>query len=171
MAGQQLRGSEGTYACEEAFSIKGRSMMSVEQWGVLALFVLLPLLEGVARFRRAHATNGRAIEHVGEVRTSPRGSSLPNRDVDHPVVVAAKQRVVSPPLSLRPPLPQLVPSPAISLSRLAASRTSYKDTASIEAHTTNGKSVAGDPVMQWLRPVRNLRHAIVVATILGPPRQ
>jgi hypothetical protein len=145
--------------------------MSVEQWGVLALFVLLPLLEGVARLRRAHASSGGAIDHVGEVRTSQRGSSLPNRDVDHPVVLAAKQRVVSPPPSLPPPLPPLVPPPAISLSRLAASRTSYKNSASIEAHTTHGKSVGADPVVQWLRPVRNLRRAIVVATILGPPRQ
>jgi hypothetical protein len=145
--------------------------MSVEQWGVLALFVLLPLLEGVARFRQAQASNRRAIDHVGEARTSQHGSSLPNRDVDHPVVVAAKQRVVSPPPSLPPPLPQPVPPPAISLSRLAASRTSYKDSASIEATATNDKSVGGDPVVQWLRPVRNLRHAIVVATILGPPTQ
>jgi hypothetical protein len=145
--------------------------MSVEQWGVLALFVLLPLLEGVARFRRAHASNRRAIDHVGEARTSQHGSSLPNRDVDHPVVVAAKQRVVSPPPSLPPPLPQPGPLAAISRSRLSASRTSSKDSASVEAHTTNGKSVASDPVVQWLRPVRNLRRAIVVAAILGPPRQ
>ena len=145
--------------------------MSVEQWGVLALFVLLPLLEGVARLRRAHASDGRAIDHVGEVRTPQLGPSLPNRDVEHPVVVAPKQRVVSPPPSLPAALPQLVPSPAISLSRLATSRTSYKNSASIEAHPTPGKSVGGDPVVQWLRPVRNLRRAIVVATILGPPRQ
>jgi hypothetical protein len=145
--------------------------MSVEQWAVLALVVLLPLLEGVARFRRAHASNGGAIEHVGEARTSRRGSSLPNRDVDHPVVLAAKQRVVSPPPSLPPPLPQPGPLAAISRSRLSASRTSSKDSASVEAHTTNGKSVGGDPVVQWLRPVRNLRRAIVVATILGPPTQ
>ena len=145
--------------------------MSVEQWGVLALFVLLPLLEGVARFRRAGAANGGAIDHVAEARTSQRGSSPPSPDVDPPVVVAAKQRVVSPAPSLPPPLPQPVPSPAVSLSRLAESRTSYKNSASVEAQTTIGKSVAGDSVVQWLRPVRNLRHAIVVATILGPPRQ
>jgi hypothetical protein len=142
--------------------------MSVEQWAVLALLVLLPLLEGVARFRRARASDGRAIDDVGEVRTSQRGSSFPNRDVDHPVMPAAKQRLVSPPPSLPPPLPQLVLPPAISLSRLAPNRTAYKDSASIEVHTTSGKSVGGDPA-QWLRPVRNLRHAIVVATILGPP--
>jgi hypothetical protein len=144
--------------------------MSVEQWGILALVVLLPLLEGVARLRRAHAGNGEVIDRVGDGGTSQRGFSLSNRDVDDTVVLTAKQ-VVSPPPSLPPPLPQPVPPPAISLSGLSASRTSSKDSASVEAHTTNGKSVASDPVVQWLRPVRNLRRAIVVAAILGPPRQ
>lgn len=127
-------------------------MMSVEQWGVVALFVLLPLLEGVARVRRAHAPHGGATGRVGEARTSQEGSSLPSRDVHRPVVVAAK--------------PQPGPPPA---SRLAGSRSSYTNSASVEAHTTIGTSVAGDSLVQWLRPVRNLRHAIVVATILGPP--
>ena len=135
--------------------------MSVEQWGVLALVLLLPLLEAVARFRRAPASSGGAIDQVGELRTS----SLLNRNVEDTVVRAAKQ-VVTPPPSLPPPLPQRVLAPAISLSRRSASRT-----AAVGAHTTNGKSLAGDPVVQWLRPVRNLRRAIVVATILGPPRQ
>lgn len=142
--------------------------MSIEHWGVVALFVLLPLLEGVARFRRARASNGGAIDGVGEVRTSQRGSS-PNRNVDHHVVPAATLRAVGPPPSLPPPLPRLVPPRAISLSRLSASRTAYKESASVEAHTTSSKSVGGDSVAQWLRPVRNLRHAIVVATILDPP--
>jgi hypothetical protein len=145
--------------------------MSVEQLGVLALLVLLPLLEGVARLRRAHASKGGTIDRVGEGRTSQRGSSLPNRSVDHPVALAAKQRVVSPPPSLPPPLPQPVPPSAISLSPLAASRTSYKDSASMGAHIPNGKFGSGDRVVQWLRPVRNLRHAVVVATILGRPAQ
>jgi hypothetical protein len=145
-------------------------MTSVEQWGVLALFVLLPLLEGVVRRRRAHAGHGGAVDHAGKVRTSQRASSLPKRDVEDPVVLAAKQRVVSPPPSQPPPFPQPVLPPAMSLSRLAASRTSYKDSACNEAHTTTGKSVGAHPVVQWLRPVRNLRHAVVVATILGPPR-
>src|SRR5687767_3272227 len=113
--------------------------MSVEQWGVLALVVLLPLLEGVARLRRARASNGEAIDRVGEGRTSQRGSSLPNRSVDHPVALAAKRRVVSPPPSLPPPLPQPIPPSAISLSPLGSSRTSYKDSASMGAHIRNGK--------------------------------
>jgi hypothetical protein len=143
--------------------------MSVDQLGVLALLVLLPLLEGVARLRRAHASTGGTIDRVGEGQASQRGSSLPNRSVDHLVALAAKQRVVSLPPSLPPPLPQPVPPSAIALSRLAASRTSYKDSALSQAHTTNGKSVSTHRVVQWLRPVGNLRHAIIVATILGPP--
>lgn len=146
--------------------------MSVEQWAVaLALVVLLPLLEGVARRRRQHAGHGEAIDRASHVRTSPRGLSLPNRDVDHPVVLAAKQQPVGPPPSVPPPLPQPVPPPTISRSRLSASRTSSRDSASVETHTANGKSVAGHQVVPWLRPVHNLRRAIVVATILGRPSQ
>jgi hypothetical protein len=145
--------------------------MSVERWAVLTLFVLLPLLEGVARVRRARARDGRAIDDVREVRTSQRGSPIPNRDAGHAAMPAAKRRVLGPPPSLPPPLPQLVVPPAISLSRSAAKRIAYRDSASSEAHTTSGRAVAGDPVAQWLRPVRNLGHAVVVTTILGPPRQ
>lgn len=140
--------------------------MSAEQWGLLALFVLLPLLEWAARFRRAHARKGQATDQVGEVRAPRRGSSLPNRDVDDKV---AAKPAVSPPRSLPPPLPQRAPPPAISPSRLAARRTSSRDSASLAAHTRSDNP--SDPVVQWLRPVRNLRRAIVVATILGPPRQ
>lgn len=86
-------------------------------------------------------------------------------------MLEGKQRAVSPPPSLPSPLPQPVPPTVITLSRLSASRTSSKDSASAEAHTTNGKSVAGHQVVPWIRPVRNLRRAIVVATIRGPPRQ
>ena len=144
--------------------------MSVEQWGVFALVVLLPLLEGVAWLRRAHASRGETTDRLGEVRTSRRGITLPIPNADGNVVRATKQ-VASPPPSLPPPLPQPVSPPTISLSRLSASRKSSQDSASVEAHTANGKSVAGDQVVQWLRPVRNLRRAIVVATILGPPSQ
>ena len=118
--------------------------MSVEQWGVLALLVLVPLLEGMARLRRTH---GGEADRVGEMRPPQRGLVLPNREADDTVVRAVKQ-VVSPP----PSLP-------------------FKGSASFEPHTRTGKLVAGDEVVQWLRPVRNLRRAIVVATILGPPTQ
>ncbi len=142
--------------------------MSVEQWGVLALVVLLPLLEGVARLRRSYAGNGEATDRIGEARTSRGGMTLPIPGADGTTVRAAKQ-VGSPPPSLPPPLPQLASAPTISLSASHAS--SPKGSASFEAHTRTGKPVAGDAVVQWLRPVRNLRHAMVVATILGPPTQ
>jgi hypothetical protein len=145
--------------------------MSVEQWGVLALVVLLPLLEGVARLRRAHASSGETTDRIAEVRTSRRGITLPIPDADGIVVRAAKL-VASPPPSLPPPLPQPVSPQAESLYGLPASHaSSLKGSASFGAHTTTGKPVAGDAVVQWLRPVRNLRRAIVVATILGPPTQ
>jgi hypothetical protein len=142
--------------------------MSVEQLGVLALLVLLPLLEGVARLWRAHADHGVALEHAGQVRTLHPGFSPPNRAADDAALRAATPVASSPP-SLPRPLPQLVPRPPISLSRPSASRTALKVSASSQAHTTNGKSVSIHRVVQWLRPVDNLRHAIIVATILGPP--
>jgi hypothetical protein len=146
--------------------------MSVEQWGVLTLVVLLPLLEGVARLRRAHASNREAAARAGQVQASQRGLSLPNQDAHDAVVRGAKVVVSRLPPSLAPPLPQRASSPAISLAGLPARHArSSNGSASVEAHTTYRKSVAGDPVVQWLRPVRNLRRAIVVATILGPPTQ
>lgn len=145
--------------------------MSVEQWAVLALVVLLPLLDGVARLRRKHAGSGGGNGRVGDVRTSQRWVSLPGREVDQAVVRAAKQPAVSPPPSLPSPLPLPVAPPAVSFSRRPVSRTSSNDSASVKAHTTNGKSDAGHQVVSWLRPVHNLRRAIVMATILGPPRQ
>lgn len=144
--------------------------MSVEQWGVLALVVLLPLLEAVARFRRAHASSGETTDRIAEVQTSRRGITLPIPDADGIVVRAAKL-VASPPPSLPPPLPQPVSPPAKSLYGLPASHASSLRGSAFEAHTRTGKPVAGDAVVQWLRPVRNLRRAIVVATILGPPTQ
>jgi hypothetical protein len=145
--------------------------MSIEQWGVLALVVLLPLLEGVARVRRTQAGNGVATHRVAAAPMSQRGLPLPNRDADDTVVRAARE-VVSPLPSLPPPLPQPATPPAISRSGLPARpASSLKGSASFEPHSRTGKPVAADEVVQWLRPVRNLRRAIVVATILGPPTQ
>jgi hypothetical protein len=125
----------------------------------------------VARLRRAHASNREAADRVGQVQAPQRGLSLPNRDA-HDAVVRGAKDVVSRLPSLPPQLPQRASSPATLLAGLPASHArSSNGSASVEAHTTNGKTVAGDPVVQWLRPVRNLRRAIVVATILGPPRQ
>jgi len=143
--------------------------MSVERWIVLALVVLLPLLEALARFRRAHASNGEVIDRAGDGGTSQGGFSRPNR-VAHDAVVRAAKEVVSPLPSPPPLLPQRASSPATSLSGLPANHAlSSKGSASSEAHSRTGKPVADDAVVQWLRPVRNLRRAIVVATILGPP--
>ena len=145
--------------------------MSVEQWGFLALVVLLPLLEGVARLRRAHASRGETTERLGEVRASRRGIPLPIPNADGNVVRAAKQMTIPPP-SLPPPLPQPVTTAAKSLYGLPASRaSSLKSSASLEAHTGAVTPVADNAVMPWLRPVGNLRRAIVMATILGPPTQ
>jgi hypothetical protein len=176
MAGRQLCGSEGrriTVAkAVTPWAFEGRkSVMSVEQWGVLALVVLFPLLQGVARLRRAHASNREAADRLRQVQASQRGVSLPNQDA-HDAVVRGAKDVVSRLPSLPPPLPQRASSPSISLAGLPASHArSSNGSASVEAYTMNRKSVAGDPVVPWLRPVRNLRRAIVVATILGPPRQ
>ena len=143
--------------------------MSIEQWGVLALFVLLPLLEGVVRLRRTLALNSGASDDVAQAPTARRRLPLPNWDADDDDVRAAKQSAIPPSL---PPLSLPAPEPAVSLSGLPARRpSSSKGSGSFEARPGNQKPAAGDAVVQWLRPVRNLRRAIVVATILGPPKQ
>ena len=144
--------------------------MSVEQWGVLALVVLLPLLEGILRLRRAHASNAAAaIDHADKVRTSHGALPLANRATDDAGEIAATQ-VASPASSLPLPLPGPGASPSKSPSGVPASHArALKAAASFEVHTRTGRPVAADAAAQWLRPVRNLRRAIVVATILGPP--
>ena len=81
----------------------------------------------------------------------------------------AKQLTVLPP-SLPPPLPSPASATAaISRSRLPDRQAwSSKGSGPFEAKETL-KPVCGDAVAQWLRPIRNLRRAIVVATILGRP--
>jgi hypothetical protein len=128
----------------------------------------LPLLQGVARLPRTRASNGGPSDRVAQTRTSRRGLPLSDRDAD---VRAAKQVAIPPP-SLPPPLPQPAAQPAISLSGLPATHaSSSQGLGSFEPHTRTQKPRAGDAVVQWLPPVRELRRAIVVATILGPPRQ
>jgi hypothetical protein len=137
--------------------------MAIEQWGLLALLLLLPLLEGVSRLRRT-------LRDVAQAPTSRRGVPLPNRDTDS-VVQAAKQVAIPPP-SRPQPLRQAASQPAISLSDLSASpASSSKGSGSGETRMPTQKPVASNAVVPWLRPVRNLRRAIVVATILGPPTQ
>ena len=83
----------------------------------------------------------------------------------------AKESAVPPP-PLPPPLPPPASEPAVSLSgRPDRHAWSSKALASFEARRRSLKPVGSDEVAQWLRHVRNLRRAIVVATILGPPSQ
>lgn len=120
--------------------------MSIEQWAVLALVVFLPLLEGVARLQRTRASSGGPSDRVAQAPKAQRG--------------------------LPPPLPQPASQSTMSLSGLPASNASTtKRSGPFEAHTRTQKPAARDAAVQWLRPVRNLRRAIVVATILGPPTQ
>ena len=114
--------------------------MSIEQWVVLALFILLPLLEGVARLRRTRVS---ADSVMGPAETS----------------------------AIPPPPPRPASDAAVALAPLRASQTrvSSRGSGSLEAQRRVQTPVYRDSLVQWLRPVRNLRRAIVVATILGPP--
>lgn len=131
--------------------------MSVEQLGVLALVGLLLLLEGMTRLRRAHARTGET-GRLGEKRWSRRGTTLPNADSDGARSATKREASLPPPLAS---------PPTISLPRLSA-RGRLQDSAFVEARAMKGHSAAGAPVVQWLRSVRNLRRAIVVAAILSP---
>jgi hypothetical protein len=116
--------------------------MSVEQWVVFALFIGLPLLEVVARLRRTRVSDDRPGDRVAQA-----------------------------PPALPPPLPRPASAAAVALAPLRASQTrvSSRGSGSLEAQRRVQTPVYRDSLVQWLRPVRNLRRAIVVATILGPP--
>jgi hypothetical protein len=142
--------------------------MSIEQWSVLALVTLLPLLEGLTRLRQARASSSQngggsdAVAHAPPVR---RGSPLANRNLDSVMRAAEK-------LAIPAPLPQPASDPGVSLARLRVSQAPLsKGAGSFEAQRRVHRPLRGDAVVQWLRPVHNLRRAIVVATILGPPTQ
>jgi hypothetical protein len=145
--------------------------MSLEQWGILALVILVPLLEGVVRrwrTRTSHPQTGGPGDHVAETPASRHRSSLPNRYADDDVLHTAEQTAIPPRPALPPPLPQ--PASAPVLARLPASHaTSSTGSGSREDQKRVQRPVRGDPVVRWLRPTRNLRRAIVLATILGPP--
>lgn len=147
--------------------------MSVEQWGVLALAILLPLLEGVARLRRTRVSNDRTSDRVAQARPSARrGTPLSNRNVSDSVMGAAETSAIPPPPSLPPRLPQPALDPAVLLAPLRGSQTPVsKASGSPEAQRRVQRPLSGAAVGQWLRPTRNLRRAIIVATILGPPTQ
>ena len=61
---------------------------------------------------------------------------------------------------LSPPLPRPLPQPA--------SEPAVRPPGLPDRHASSPKG-RGASVAQWLRPIRNLRRAIIVATILGPP--
>ena len=146
--------------------------MSVEQWGVIALFILLPLLEGVARLRRTRVSDDRPSS--ARVAQAPpaarRGAPLANRHVSDSAM-GAETSAIPPRPSPPPPLPQPASDAALALAPLGASQTrvSSRGSGSCEAQRRVQRPVCGDGLVQWLRPVRNLRRAIVVATMLGPP--
>ena len=145
--------------------------MSIEQWGVLALVILLPLLEGLARLRRTRVSDDRSSDRVAQAPPAARrGAPLSNRHVSDSVMGAAETSAIPPP-SLPPPLPQPASDAAVPLAPLRASRTPVvsKGSGSLEAQRRVQRPLSGDAVVQWLRPTRNLRRAIVVATILGHP--
>jgi hypothetical protein len=111
--------------------------MSIEQMIVLALVIVLPLLEALARVRQSRASpsqNDAGGHAVAEPPPARPQSPLSNRTVKSRVMRAAPQ-VDVPATPLPPPLPRRA--------------------------SDNGLSPA----------VRNLRRAIVAATILGPPVQ
>ncbi len=147
--------------------------MSLEQWGILALVILLPLLEAVARLLRTRTSrpqDGGPGDHVAQAPVSRRWSALPNRHADDDVLHAAEQTAIRPQPPMPPPLPQ--PASAPVLARLPAGpATSSTGSGSREGQKRVQKPLRGDPVVRWLRPTRNLRRAIVLATILGPPSQ
>jgi hypothetical protein len=146
--------------------------MSIEQWGVLALVILLPLLEGLARLRRTRVSD-RSSDRVAQAPPAARrGAPLSNRHVSDSVMGAAETSAIPLPPSLPPPLPQPASDAAVPLAPLRASQTPVsKGLGSLEAQRRVQRPLSGDAVVQWLRPTRNLRRAIVVATILGPPTQ
>jgi hypothetical protein len=146
--------------------------MSVEQWGVIALFILLPLLEGVARLRRTRVSDDRpSTDRVAQAPPAARrGAPLANRHVSDSVMGAAETSAIPPP-SLPPPLPQPASDAAVALAPIRATQTrvSSRGSGSFEAQRRVQRPVCSDALVQWLRPVRNMRRAIVVATIVGPP--
>jgi hypothetical protein len=147
--------------------------MSVEQWAILALVILVPLLETVARLWRTRTSQPQDVRpsaHLGDAPAARRWSPLPTH-VDDDLLHAASQTAIQRQPPLPPPLPQHASVPLPSLARLPASRaiSSSSGSGSLERQKRVHSRRRRDPVMRWLRPTRNLRRAIVLATILGPP--
>jgi hypothetical protein len=147
--------------------------MSVEQWAVLALVILVPLLEGVARLRRTRVSDDGPSDRVAQAPPpAPRGTPRSNRNVSDTARRAAEASAIPPPPPLAPTLPQPASDAAVPLGPLHVSQTPvFEASRSPGVHGRVERPLSGDALVQWLRPSRNLRRAIVVATILGPPTQ
>lgn len=123
--------------------------MSIEQWGILALVLLVPLLEGVARLQRARTSrpDGAAPSNRAMRPEAPR-PSLPRPQPTHDDLIRAEDRSAGP---RGTSLPEPHRRGRESLQRRGQ------------------ESLRGQGVVQWLRPVRNLRRAMILTTILTPP--
>ena len=140
--------------------------MSIEQWGLLALLILPPLLAGVARLRRMHMSPER--REPGGVEAHVAGwsgmAALPKQS--HEGVSHAEHEARPPRTSLPPPLPERRSDPAVARVSPVASHRRFAQP--IEGQASGPKSVHAHRVVQWVRPMHNLRRAIVVTTILTP---
>lgn len=145
--------------------------MSIEQWVMLALVIALPLLEGVARLR---ARTSRSLS-VGSGDTAassePRRSPHSNRHASESATRAAEKRA-TPTAPRPPPLPLPASHLDESLVRLdLGKRELFSGLRSSSGPRRRASTPQPDGgVVRWLRPVRNLRRAIVVSTILSRPR-
>lgn len=149
-------------------------MRGSAQFGVLALFILLLLLEGVARWRRTRVSDDRpSSDRVAQAPPAARAAPLSNRQVGDSVMRAAETSAIPPPSLPPPPLPHPASDAVVALAPLRASQMRVSSVVGsagfLEAQRRVQSPVCRDALVQWLRPVRNLRRAIVVATILGPP--
>ena len=125
--------------------------MSLEQWAVLAAVVLLPLLDGVARLRRT------------------RSSRPQNSRPGDSGTVPAQRTVMSPRPSPSPALPAPASAELVPLTRIGARHAASARSGLLKTHKKVQRPLEGHSVVRWLRPVRNRRRAIVLATILSRP--
>lgn len=118
--------------------------MTTEQWVILALVILWPLLASVARLRLGPASrDNRAPDTVG-VGVPARGP-------------------------LPPPLPEPGSDAPASLARAVQNHRIFAQPS--EAQRPDQTSVHDRRNAQWVRPMRNLRRAIIVTAILSPPNK
>lgn len=148
--------------------------MSLDQVGLIALFILIPLLESVLRSRRARTRrprNGTRGEHLDQGPPAGRVSPLPTREIDD----HTKEPAYIPPLPSAPsPLPLSLPHQArgrlMPRNGLRASRAKSDVPASLVPARRFQKRSSAPAVSRPLGPTIDLRRAIVLTTILGPCR-